>query len=77
MALQFILIVSLLAWGEPVKSQMTDMYQSSDMYDTTDQNLYATVSDTGNPPQDEMSPTNVNSPSGNGSEIITGEVKPN
>ena len=77
MTLQFILIVSLLAWGEPIKSQTTDMYHSSAMYDTTDQNSYATESDTGNPPQNEMSPTNVNSPSGNGSEIITGEVKPN
>ena len=82
MALQFLLVVVLLAWGEPVATQTTDMYDSTDMYDTTNESQYATASDTGmsnqgNPPQNEMNPTNVNSASGNGSEIITGEVKPN
>ena len=82
MALQFLLVVALLAWGEPVATQTTDMYNSTDMYDTTDESLYATASDTGmpnqgNPSQNDMNPTGVNSASGNGSEIITGEVKPN
>ena len=82
MALQFLLVVALLTWGEPVASQMTDMYDSTDMYDTTDESQYATPSDTGmsnqgNPPQNDMNPTGVNSVSRNGSEIITGEVKPN
>ena len=76
MALQFLLVVALLACGEPVAAQTTDMH------DTTDESPYATASDTGmsnqgNLPQSEMNPTNVNSASENGSEIITGEVKPN
>ena len=82
MALQFLLVVALLAWGEPVVAQTTDMYDSTDMYDTSDESPYATASDTGmsnqgNPPQNDMNLTGVNSVSGNGSEIITGKVKPN
>ena len=76
MAMQSLLVVALLALGQPVSSQTTDMY------DSTDESPYATASDTdmsntGNPSQNEMNPTNVNSASGNGSEIITGEVKYN
>ena len=76
MALQLLLVVALLALGEPAMAQTTDMYDSTDMYGTTDGNQYDTgMSNAGNPPANVMNPTNVNSASGNGSEIMTNSLR--
>ena len=76
----FLAVVFLLAWVEPVASQIqetTEMY-GTDMNETTNGYTAAEAegdnTGAGNVPQPET--MNDNSASSNGSDIITGEVKP-